>query len=68
MWVKVRAFNKDGYHKDILIVSEKQVHQHDTRIREPLGSITSGLLGPGGSIDPKDFPEMIRFEVVVETE
>ena len=63
--VTVRAFNKEGYHKDILIMTEKQVHQHDVRVDNCIGSIYSGLLGIGGRIDPALFPEMEYFEVVI---
>lgn len=66
MRIIIRAFNKDGYHKDILIASERQVHQNDIRITEPLSSMHSGLIGYGGRIVPKDFPEMTHFELVIK--
>jgi len=65
MRVTLRAFNKDGYHKDILIASENQVYMSDIRIKEPRDSGLSGLIGYGGKIDPKDFPEMTHFELVI---
>jgi hypothetical protein len=49
MRITVRAFNKDGYHKDILLMSDRQVYQNDNRVTEP-----------------KDFPEMTHFEIVVD--
>jgi hypothetical protein len=65
--IVVRAFNADGYHKDIAIVSERQVHMHDGRLSgEAVESCRTGLIGHGVSINPKDFPEMVLFEVVVE--
>ena len=65
MKIVLRAFNKDRYHKDILIASERQVLQADARISDPSGSIHSGLIGYGGCIYPRDFPEMDRFELVI---
>jgi hypothetical protein len=65
MRVIVRAFNKDGYHRDIAIMSEQQVHQNDTRIEDAVMSVHSGLIGVGVAITPEDFPEVVRFEVVI---
>jgi hypothetical protein len=64
--VIVRAFNKDGYHKDILLMNEQQVYQHDARVTGSAGSTLSGLVGIGGGLDVKDFPEMVRFEIVLQ--
>jgi hypothetical protein len=66
MTVVIRAFNADGYHKDIAIMSEQQVHQHSSKVGEPLQSIMSGLIGVGVGIDIAAFPEMVRFEVVIK--
>jgi hypothetical protein len=63
--VTVRAFNKEGYHKDILIMNEKQLIQYDNRIGSCTSSLYSGLLGIGGRIDPAIFPEMEYFEIVL---
>lgn len=57
MRVIIRAFNADGYHKDILVQDEKQVRMHESRVNGTL---------EGMAIDPKDFPEMVRFVVIVE--
>lgn len=68
MRVVIRAFNEDGYHKDIVIMSERQVHQCDHRIDERcMSSVMSGLIGVTAGIDPAKFPEMVRFEVVIES-
>ena len=63
--IVVRAFNRDGYHKDILVACSDQVRMSDTRVNEPRDSMMSGLSGHGGRITPEDFPEMTHFEVVV---
>ena len=68
MRVIIRAFNQDKYHKDIVLMSDKQVHCSDSRVGEPVDSIFSGLIGVGVSIDPKKFPEINHFEVVIEKE
>lgn len=66
MKIVVRAFNKDGYHKDILTMNEKQVLIEDARIEEPTSSVFSGLIGHGGRIRPEEFAEMAYFEIVVQ--
>ena len=63
----IRAFTADGYHRDIAILSEMQVHQHDLRVSEEThASTASGLIGVGVGIDPSKFPEVVRFEIVVK--
>jgi len=56
----VRAYNKDGYHKDILEMSERQIWMTEARITQKSST------GIGGVISPQDFPEMVKFEVFVE--
>lgn len=68
MRVVVRAFNKEGYHRDILIASERQVHMTDAKLTDATASLMTGLIGHGARIDPRDFPEMEFFEVVVKSE
>ena len=68
MRVVVRAFTSQGYHRDILVMSERQVHMTNDRVKEPLSSAWTGLLGVGGQINPKDFPEVEYFEVVIDHE
>ena len=66
MTVIVRAFNKDGYYKDLVIMDARQVWKHENRVIDGApGSGMSGLVGVGVAIDPEDFPEMTRFEIVV---
>lgn len=68
MEVVIRAFNKDGYHKDIVLMSERQVHKVDHRVDEQcMSSIMSGLVGVAVGIDPKLFPEMVHFDVVIKS-
>lgn len=59
-WVTttVRAFNEDGYHKDILVIDQQQCRMSEVRIKEMVD---------GYAIDPKDFPEMVRFTIIVRT-
>jgi hypothetical protein len=56
--VIVRAYDKHGYQKDILVASDRQVQIQDARL-------SGGHLGT--IIDPKLLPEMEKFEVIVET-
>ncbi len=55
--VTMRAYNEDGYHKDILVMDENQVIISDTRVKQ-------GNRGP--KIFPLDFGEMEFFEVIVK--
>ena len=66
MRVVIRMFNKDGYHKDVVIMSEQQVHSHDSRVEvENSLSCMTGLIGVVAGFNPSDFPEAVRFEVVI---
>lgn len=58
--VIVRAWNKDGYHKDILTMNLNQIMMFEIRVANPR-SPKLGML-----IDPLDFPEMVHFEVLIE--
>lgn len=64
MRVVVRAFTSDGYHKDILDMSEKQILMHDLKIKDTCGTV-NGKVVFGGRIYPENFPEMEYFEVLV---
>jgi hypothetical protein len=69
MQVVIRAFNKDGYHKDIVLMSERQIHQADRRVDDQcMSSVMSGLIGVAAGIDPALFPEMVHFDVVIKRE
>ena len=63
--ITVRAFNAEGYHRDILSMCTQQVWKQDSRVKDPNDSAMSGLIGFGGRINPADFPEMTHFEIVV---
>lgn len=67
MRLVIRAFNKDGYHKDIALMDERQVWMTDVRVDvNNLKSFKSGLVGIGVGIDPTALPEMVRFEVIIQ--
>jgi hypothetical protein len=57
--VTVRAYNAEGYSKDLAVMSDRQVHMTD-------GRVDGSSSGIGVKIDPKEFPEMTRFEVFLE--
>ncbi len=53
----VRAYDQHGYQLDILVQDEQQVRINDARLKG----------GQWGTIiDPKELPEMVRFEVILE--
>lgn len=64
MRIIVRAFNAQGYHRDIMVMNEHQVLMNDYKVCEPLCSLRTGLIGHGGSVNPLEFPEMTHFEIV----
>jgi hypothetical protein len=53
----VRAYDENGYQRDILVQDEQQVRISDARLK-------GGLRGT--IIDPAELPEMKRFEVILE--
>ena len=57
MEVIIRAYNTDGYYKDILVADERQVWMRESRLKDT---------AEGMSINPADFPEMVRFVVVLK--
>lgn len=65
MRVIIRAFNADGFHKDIAVLDDQQVRLTCTGIGEPKGDPLPE--GPAVAINPDDFPEVDRFEVIVDT-
>lgn len=66
MRVIIRAFTKDNYHRDIVMMDERQVHQFDGRIDNACSrSVQSGLIGVAVEIKPSDFPEVTHFAVVI---
>lgn len=66
MRVVIRAFNKDDYHKDIVVMDDVQMRLFDERIDQRCSrSAMSGLIGISAGINPAEFPEMVRFEVVI---
>lgn len=64
--VIIRAFTKDGYHKDLVRMDEEQVRMHHEGIKDPdIESMLDTHGGTGVSVDPREFPEMVRFEVLI---
>ena len=66
--VTVTAFNKDNYSKVLARLSEEQIHSTCLLIKETniLDMNASKTWGSSVTIDPKDFPEMVRFVITVE--
>jgi hypothetical protein len=63
MKVTIRAFTATGYHKDIAIMNEHQVLMSSMALSE---TVTSISYGHGVSVAPSEFPEVDRFEIIVE--
>lgn len=65
--VTVRMWTKDGYHKDVALLDERQLHMHEGDA-EPKGRHI--IAGPskrksGVVILLEDYPEANEFEVIV---
>lgn len=65
----VRMWTAEGYHKDVAILDEQQVRMHLANC----GMESQGrhLVPPFGTrivVDPKQFPEAVEFEVIVEAD
>lgn len=66
MYCKLVGFTKEGYHRTLATLSEKQIHMTHGEVREATASELDGTgINISVVIDLKDFPEMDRFAVVV---
>lgn len=67
MRVKLIGFTKEGYHRELACLSEQQVHMTTGSISGEidLSCITKGFRS-GIEIYPKEFPEVVRFNIIVE--
>ena len=61
----MRAWNAQGYHKDILVIDSDQVRMHHNRVKESGFRNYAGPVGVSMTIDPKEFPEMVEFQIIV---
>jgi hypothetical protein len=57
--VRVFAYTKQGYKKEILRVDTQQVRLRETNVEGRVGE-------RGMFIRPSDFPEMVEFEILLE--
>jgi len=55
--VTVRAYTKDFYHQDILVLDADQVRMHHNKLQDSID---------GMRIYPKDFPEVEFFVVLAK--
>lgn len=55
--IVVTAWTADGYRREIIIADEVQTRMTDGRVKDTIDGL---------SIDPKDFPEMVRFTISVK--
>jgi len=69
MQVIIRAWNAAGYHKDLVLASEKQIHMTHLGVQQSSSTmLCTGPIGHSVVIDPKEFPEMEKFQVIIVTE
>ena len=68
MTVLVRMWTKGEYHKDVALLSEKQVHMSYQGMEPHTRHLVSPLNAIRVVIDPAQFPEAVEFEVIVERE
>ena len=64
----VRMWTKDGYHKDVALLDERQVWTMMTGMETEYRHMVRPLGAPRVVIDPKQFPEAVEFEVIVDKE
>ena len=66
MRVIVRMWTKDEYHKDIAILSERQVHMSFDGMEVSHRHLVPPIDAVRVVVDPSRFPEAVEFEVIVE--
>lgn len=63
----IRAWTKDGYHKDLAVLDSDQVRMSHTDMEAKGRHVMAGNCGAVRLVvDPAVFPEMVEFEVIVE--
>lgn len=66
MRVIVRMWTAEGYHKDVAVLSERQVHSSYHGMEPSLRHMAAPIDAPRVLVDPALFPEAVEFEVIVE--
>jgi hypothetical protein len=67
MRVIIRGFTEAEYHKDIAYLDEQQIRMTSTGIDDAcVQSLVELNGGCGVTIKPSQFPEMVRFEVLIQ--
>ena len=63
----IRAWTKEGYHKDIARLNSEQVLMNHVGMEpESLQVMTSPIDAVRVCVNPLHHPEMVKFEVIVE--
>lgn len=65
-FVTIRGYTKEGYHKDIAKICPSQIIMINRGIIEAHDE--SLMDGVSVCVHPKNFPEMVCFDVIVERE
>lgn len=66
MRVTIRMWTKEEYHKDVAIISEKQVHMSYQGMNAKLRHVVHPVDAVRVVVDQKQFPEAVEFEVIVQ--
>lgn len=67
MRVRVIAYNNLGYRLDVAVLDEHQVRMRCAGIEDVnISSLSRNTLSGIGLI-PKEFPEAVRFDIVIES-
>lgn len=64
--VIIRMWTENGYHKDVAVLDERQVHSRYTGMECKTRHLVEPLRAVRLVVDPKQFPEAVEFEVIVE--
>ena len=66
MRVIVRMWTEDGYHKDVAILDQEQVRMSYDGMECKSRHVVSPTDAVRVVVDPKQFPEAVEFEVIVQ--
>lgn len=67
MRVKIIAYNKLGYRLDIAGLDEEQVRMKCEGIEDISVTSLSRTTLSGVGLNPKNFPEAVKFDIVIES-
>ena len=66
MRVIIRMWTSNGYHKDVALMDEKQVHMNYGQMEPKSRHLVPPINAVRLIVDPKQFPEAVEFEVICQ--